>query len=129
MTRTAWHEATGTVPGGMASMASTTTERSGCGTNRFRKANNLFHRLALHVQGDQQRRDLRIRRLPGEDFGHYSACLFATERLAMVGEFMQCFRDHRVETALVPSRTSSALRIFRLHDVFFSCFAHQAHSL
>ena len=69
-------------------------QRRGCCANRLREADNLFHRLALHVQRNQECGDLRVAALSGEDFRHHCPSLGALERLAVVSETMKDVSDH-----------------------------------
>ncbi len=69
-------------------------EWNGSGADSFGKANNFFDRLALHVQRNQQRRNLRVRALAAEDLRHHSMRLFARERLSVYGDAMEDVEDH-----------------------------------
>jgi len=70
---------------------------NGGGADGLGKADDFFDRLALHVQRNQQRRNLRVRALAGEDFGHHRMRLFAGERLTMVGDAMEGVEDHSIK--------------------------------
>jgi hypothetical protein len=46
------------------------------------------------VQSNQERCDLRVAALSGQDFGHHGTRLIARERLAVVGKAMEDVSDH-----------------------------------
>ncbi len=69
-------------------------QRFGGGPHGLGKAHNFFHRLALHVQGDQQGGNLRVGGASGEDFGHDGASFFARERFVSIGNALQGVGDH-----------------------------------
>jgi hypothetical protein len=69
-------------------------ERDGSFSDRFRKADNLLHRFALHMQRHQERCDLRIRALAGEHLGHNFAGFITREGLTMSGDAMERVEDH-----------------------------------
>ena len=64
------------------------------GANGFGEANNLFYGFTLHVKGDEQGRDLGVRALASENFGHNGARLCAGERLPVVREAMENVENH-----------------------------------
>ena len=70
-------------------------QRIGGGADGFGKTDNFFDGLTLHVQGDQQRRNLRVRALAGEDLGHHRTRLFAGERLVVIGDAVEGVEDHK----------------------------------
>ena len=86
-------------------------KRNGGGADGFGKADDLFDRFALHVQRHQQRGNLRVGALAGEDFGHHRMRLFAGERLTVIGDAMEDVEDHRIqataETRYVSNRLTS----------------------
>ena len=92
-------------------------EWNGSGADGFGKSDDFFDRFALHVQGHEQRRNLRVRALAGEDFGHHRVCLFAGERLAVIGDAMEYVEDHKIqataETSLLSNRISVPSRLRR----------------
>src|SRR6185437_1623333 len=73
-------------------------QRLCCLTNSLREAHDLFDRLTLHVQRDQQGGNLSVGGSPGEDFGHDCARFFARQRFALVGNPLQGVGDHGVGT-------------------------------
>jgi hypothetical protein len=54
-------------------------QRSGCGADRFGKANDLFNGLTFHAQGDEQGGDLGIGTLAGQHLSHHVASFGAIE--------------------------------------------------
>jgi hypothetical protein len=84
-------------------------KRNGGRADGFGKSNDFLYRFALHVQRHQQRRDLRIGALAGEDFGHHRICLFAGERLTMIGDAMEGVEDHRVQATAETRYVSNRL--------------------
>src|SRR5208282_5603586 len=90
-------------------------EGNGGGADGFGKSDNFFYCFALHVQGHEQRRNLRVGALAGEDFGHHRVCLFAGERLAVNGDAMEDVEDHKIqataEARLLSNRISVAVNI------------------
>ena len=94
-------------------------ERNGGGANGFGKSDDFFDRLALHVQRHQQRGNLRVRALAGEDFGHHRMRLFARERLAVIGDAMEGVEDHKIQatgdTRLFSNRTCVAVMFSAVH--------------
>src|SRR5436190_11020878 len=71
-------------------------QRSCSLSDRLGEANDLFDRLPLHVQSDEQRSNLCVSGTAAEDLRHYIARHFAGERLAMIRHLMQGFDDHAV---------------------------------
>jgi len=63
-------------------------------SNRFRETHDFLDRFALHVQGDQQRRDLRIGALAGKNLRHHRTRFLAGQGLAVIGDPVQHFDDH-----------------------------------
>ena len=63
-------------------------QRLGGRTHGLGEAHNFFHRLALHVQGDQQGGNLGVGGTSGENLGHHRARFFAGERFAWLA--MRC---------------------------------------
>ena len=94
-------------------------EWNGGGADGFGKSDDFFDRFALHVQGHEQRRNLRVRALAGEDFGHHRVRLFAGERLTVIGDAMEDVEDHKIqataETRLLSNRISVAVNVFGGH--------------
>lgn len=72
-------------------------ERNRGGANGFGKSDNFFDRLALHVQCDQQRRNLRVGALAGENLGHDRVRFFARERLTVIGDAMEGVENHSIQ--------------------------------
>ncbi len=72
-------------------------KRNSSGADGFGKADNFFYRFALHVQRHQQRGNLRVGALAGEDLGHYRVRFFAGERLAVNGDAMEGVEDHKFQ--------------------------------
>ena len=72
-------------------------EWNGGGADGFGESDNFFDRFALHVQRHQQRRNLRVGALAGENLGHHRARVFAGERLAVRGDAMECVEDHKLQ--------------------------------
>jgi hypothetical protein len=66
----------------------------GSGANGLGESDDLLDRFALHVQRDQQRRNLRVAALSSENLAHYSMRFRARKRLAVVGEAMERVEDH-----------------------------------
>jgi hypothetical protein len=67
------------------------------GADGFGKADDFFDRFALHVQRHQQRRNLRVGALAGENLGHHRARFFAGERLPVRGDSMEDVEDHKLQ--------------------------------
>ena len=72
-------------------------EWNGRGADGFGKSDDFFDRFALHVQRHQQRRNLRVGALAGEDFRHHRVRLFARERLTVIGDAMQGVENHKIQ--------------------------------
>ena len=89
------------------------------GADGFGKSDDFFDRFALHVQGHEQRGNLCVRALAGEDFGHHRVRLFAGERLTVNGDTMEDVEDHKIqataETRLLSNRISVAVSVFGGH--------------
>jgi len=66
----------------------------------FGEANNLFHRLTLHVQGHQQGGNLSITGLAGENLRHHRPRFLAAQIDAMMGDLMESVCDHWKYTIL-----------------------------
>ena len=86
-------------------------ERNGGGADGFGKSDDFFDRLALHVQRHQQRRNLRVRALAGEDLGHHRVGLFAGERLAVNGDAMEGVEDHKIQATAETRLLSNRFRL------------------
>ena len=69
-------------------------ERCGRGADGLCETDDLFDRLALHVQGHEQCGDLGVRAAAGEDFRHDLTRLLAGERLTVVGDAVEGVEDH-----------------------------------
>ena len=73
-------------------------QRLGRGAHGLGEADDLFHRLALHVESDQQGRNLSVRGAAGEHLRHDGARFFAGERFSFIGNALQGFGDHEMAT-------------------------------
>ena len=69
-------------------------KRRGGGADGFGEADYLFDGLALHAQGNEQRRDLRVGAVAGEHVGHYCASFAPRQRVAVIGEAVEGVEDH-----------------------------------
>src|SRR5262249_55829265 len=67
---------------------------SGCLAYRFGEADDLLYSFALHVQRDQQRRNLRVGCGARENLSHDLACHLAREGSTVVRDLMQRLNDH-----------------------------------
>src|SRR5258708_9557664 len=65
--------------------------------NRCGEPDNLFDGLALHVQADEESRDLSVGTFSGQHFVHDRARLVTRERFAVAHNAMQGFEDHAVQ--------------------------------
>ena len=71
-------------------------QRLGGRPNGLGEAHNLFYRLALHMQRDQQGRNLGVSGSPGEYFRHDRARFLTRQRFALVGNTLQGVSDHGI---------------------------------
>jgi hypothetical protein len=78
------------------------------GANGFCKPDDLFDGLTLHVQTDQQSRDLSVSARAREHFAHDRAGFFARERLAVVHDSMKSFHNHDLFVVKSTNRTALA---------------------
>src|SRR5208282_5269831 len=85
-------------------------EGNGGGADGFGKSDNFFDCFALHVQGHEQRRNLRVGALAGEDFGHHRVCLFAGERLTVTGDAMEGVEEHKIQATAETRLLSNRIR-------------------
>ena len=73
-------------------------QRLGRGTHGLGEADDLFHRLTLHVESDQQGRNLSVRGAAGEHLRHDRTRFFAGEGFSFIGNALQGFSDHGTAT-------------------------------
>ena len=73
---------------------SSVVKHRGLSADGLREADDLLHRLALHMQRDQQRANLGVGALAAENLRHHLARLVAGEGRAVIGDFVQCVEDH-----------------------------------
>ena len=81
----------------------TQVERRRGAEHRPHHACHLGHRLALHTQGDDERRDLRGRRLAAQDLGHAASVCSAVSSVAL----REGTKDARPPAELIERHRSS----------------------